>query len=72
MAMVLAGLLLLAIAIGIFVSPLIAVILFVVGAVLFLLLYGFSATTDEAGPDQSARSARRGRRQARPGNYRNP
>ncbi len=49
-----------------FVSPLIAVVLFLAGAIGFVLMYGMSRRSDEsaaAGPESHA--AARGRREAR-------
>jgi hypothetical protein len=66
--MVLALILLIAIALAIFVSPLIAVILFVVGALGFLLLFGMRRSGEGDGGASStpgSHAARRFRREAR-------
>lgn len=64
--MIFALILIVAIALAIWVSPLIAVALFVVGAIGYLAMFGMRRGTDEstsAGPE--ARSAARGRREGR-------
>jgi hypothetical protein len=64
--MIFALILMFAVAIGFFVSPLIALIIFVVGAVGFLVLYGLSGPGEEtASADPGSRAARRFRRDAR-------
>jgi hypothetical protein len=64
--MIFALILLFAVAIGFFVSPLVALVIFVVGALGFLVLYGMSGDGDEtASADPGSRAARRFRRDAR-------
>lgn len=64
--MIFAGILLLAVAIAFFVSPLIAIIVFVVGFLGFLVIYGMSGRREEhAAADPGSHAARRGRREGR-------
>jgi hypothetical protein len=65
--MVFALILLIAVAISFFVSPLIAILLFIVGAVGFLLMYGMRRSNEEGGASSTpgSHAARRFRREAR-------
>lgn len=64
--MIFAGLLLFAVILAFFVSPLIAAIVFVVGAVLYLIIYGMSGRQEEhATADPGSHAARSGRQAAR-------
>jgi hypothetical protein len=65
--MILALILLIAVAIAFFVSPLIAIILFIVGAIGFLLLFGMRRATDESAgsSDPGSHAAQRFRREGR-------
>jgi hypothetical protein len=65
--MVFALILLIAVAISFFVSPLIAIILFIVGAVAFLLMFGMRRSGEEGGASSTpgSHAARRFRREAR-------
>jgi hypothetical protein len=67
MRMIFALILLFAVAIAFFVSPLIAIILFVLGAVGFLLLFGIRRSGEEGGASSTpgSHAARRFRREAR-------
>lgn len=66
--MVFALILLIAVAIAFFVSPLIAIVLFIVGAFGFLVLFGMRRTQEEGGgasSDPGSHAAQRFRRQGR-------
>jgi hypothetical protein len=66
--MVLALILLIAVAIAFFVSPLIAIVLFIVGAGAFILLFGLRRSNEEGGGASStpgSHAARRFRREGR-------
>jgi hypothetical protein len=65
--MVFALILLIAVAISFFVSPLIAILLFIVGAVVFLLMFGMRRSGEEGGASSTpgSHAARRFRREAR-------
>jgi hypothetical protein len=66
--MIFALILLIAVAISFFVSPLIAIVLFILGAVVFLLLFGMRRSGEAEGGASStpgSHAARRFRREAR-------